>query len=190
VPRNGSGGDIIATRSHKDIVHDMEAVLNHSMRIGSRVLLDWPTMLDLINELDHSLPQEYRDAQEILRDAEANALEMRRRVQTERENARAEANELLEDATQRARALASDHEIARLAEGRCNELMRHAEQYATQVRDEAEQYAAELRRATEEYSENSRRAADDYALRLLNHLKTVMTRAQASVEDGLQQMKR
>jgi DNA anti-recombination protein RmuC len=189
VPWNRNGGVIIPTRSHKEIVADMEAVVNNSVRLGSKVLLDWRDMLNLIHELDQSLPQEYRDAQEILRDAEAQAIETRRRAQSDRDQTQREVNDLMEQATARARALASEHEIARLAEERSNQLMRQAEQYAGQMRDEAEQYAAELRRTTQEYDDTSRRAADDYAQRLLNHLKTVVTRAAASVDDGLQQLK-
>ncbi|NUQ01765.1 MAG: hypothetical protein HUU35_18120 [Armatimonadetes bacterium] len=155
-----------------------------------KVLLDWHAMLDLLHELEESLPKEYQDAQNILRDAENHALEVRRKIEQERENTRADSNRLLEEASQRARALASEHEIARLAQERSDELIRNADDYARQVRDEAESFSAEVRRSAEEYADSTRRSADDYAMTLLSHLKAVVTRAQASVEDGLQQVKR
>ncbi len=168
----------------------MHALVHHSPRVIGKVLLDWQAMLDLLCELDESLPKEYQDAQLLLRDAETHSLEARRRIEQEREIARSEAARQIDEATQRARALASEHEIARLAEERAGELVRNAEDYSRQLKEEAEAYAAEIRRSCEEYSDSTRRSADDYALHLLSHLKAVVTRAQASVEDGLAQMKR
>ncbi len=183
---------VIASPSHKDILEDMQSLVEHCPRVPltDKVMLSHRDLLDLIVALDESLPKEYQDAQAILRDAENHAIEVRRRIETERENARAESAQILEEASQRARALASEHEIARLAEERAAEMIRNAEDYARQLRDEAESYAAEVRRSAEEYSDSTRRSADDYALSLLSHVKAVLTRGMASVEDGLQQLKR
>lgn len=153
-----------------------------------KVLLDYHTMLDLVNELEESLPSEYVDAQRMLEETAAHVRSERRRVEEERQNARAEAAQVLEQASLHAQALASDHEIARRAEERSAEMIRNAEAYAQNLRNEAEAYAAELRRAADEYSETSRRGADEYAFNLLNHLRSVVTRATASVEEGLQQL--
>lgn len=168
----------------------MHLLVNTSTRFAGRVLIDWHAMLDLLSQLEESLPKEYQDAQTMLREAEAHKLEVRRRIEQEREDCRADVARTIEEASQKARALASEHEIARRAEERASELQRNSEDYARQVKDEAEAFAAEIRRTSEEYAESTRRSADEYALTLLSHLKAVVTRAQASVEDGLQQMKR
>lgn len=181
----------IATRSYKEIVEDIHALVQHATRLPlGKVLLDWQDLADLLVELEDSLPKEYQDAQQLLRDTENHVAEMRRKIDAERQEAREASARQLEDAAQKARALASEHEIARLAEERSAELIRNAEDYAREVREEAESFASEVRRSAEEYSESTRRSADEYALSLLSHLKAVTTRAQASVEDGLQQLKR
>ena len=171
-------------------MEDMQALVSHSTRVMGRVWLDWHAFLDLLHELEESLPKEYQDAQAMLRDAESSSLQLRRRIEDEREQSRAEASRMLEEASQRARALASEHEIGRLAEERAADLRRESDDYSRLVRDEAESYAGEVRRTSEEYSESTRRSADEYALTLLSHLKAVVSRAQASVEDGLQQIKK
>jgi len=152
-----------------------------------KVIVDWQMMIDLLLQLEDALPEEYHDAQRMYREAEQRRLDARKQAEEELERAQRQAEDIKADAREAAARLVESDEITRLAEERSQELMRHADDYARQIRNEAEAYAAEVRRSAEEYDTNTRRSADEYAATLLNHLKAVLSRGQASVEDGLQQ---
>ncbi|MBI2298174.1 MAG: hypothetical protein HYU66_04350 [Armatimonadetes bacterium] len=171
-----------------EIVKDMVGLVNQSPRIVGKIFLDWQFMLNLIHELEQSLPADYIDAQNIKTDAEAYAEGERRRADQERESARVEAASILERARQHAQALSADTEVARLAQERAAEMVHNADDYAAQVRTDAEAHAAEVRRQAAEYEETTRRSSEEYAYSILNHLRSVMVRASGSVDDGLQQL--
>jgi len=96
----------------------------------SRRLVDEQEILDILDQIRMSIPEELKAA---------------RRVSQEREQvlaeAQAEADRLLRDAEQHAAGRVADHSLVRSAEGRASEIEARAIREAGRVREEAEAYA-------------------------------------------------
>jgi cell division septum initiation protein DivIVA len=114
------------------LLDQLEEVLDSGSRLPftSRTLVDEQEVLDILDQIRVSIPEEIKAA---------------RRLTQEREQfldeARAEADRLLREADAQAAARVSEHSLVRAAESRAAEIESRALNSAERVREEAETYA-------------------------------------------------
>lgn len=147
------------------------------MPIGNRVIIDRRRLLDMIDQMRISVPQEVREARElvsdrdrILRDAEEESSIIVARAE---ENAArlVEANAITEAARERAQEIADEAE---------NRLTQRVEQANDDIQIRIEESRDLARQQME--------AADSYALELLQRLDRQLQAFVGSVQAGIQQV--
>ncbi len=121
-----------------DILHlvdRLEALIEQGRRVPltSKVIVDEGTLLDIIDQMRISLPEEIKQA---------------KRVQQEREQAIAEAQEegamIIAKAREDAARLVADHELRRQAQARAERVLDEAQRQALVIAQGADDYAAEV----------------------------------------------
>lgn len=130
----------------------------------NQVLIAEDVLLDLVDQLRAALPQDLRDAQRILQDAE--------RVIAQ---ARQEAHQIVQAALEEANDRVSQHRIVQQAEERAERLLADAQRQA-----EAQLAAAAAEAGTR------RQEADQYALEVLRRLEAQLTTMLDSVQKGIE----
>jgi cell division septum initiation protein DivIVA len=114
------------------LLEQLEDVLGAGSRVPltSRTLVDEQELLDIIDQIRVSIPDEIKAA---------------RRLTDERDqviaDARAEADRVLRDADARAAERLSEHSLVRAAQDRAADLEDRAMQHAADIRREADAYA-------------------------------------------------
>ena len=114
------------------LLDQLEEVLGAGSRVPltSRTLVDEPEVLDIIDQIRLSLPDELKDA---------------KRLTSERDqvlaDARTEADQILRDADAQAAARVNEHHLVRSAEMRAADIEDRALQQAASIRHEADAYA-------------------------------------------------
>ena len=129
------------------------------MPLSSNVMVDKGKIGELLAQLRMSVPQEIRQAEEMLS-----------RKDDIMSSAVSEAHQARQQLEQDFRTRLSEHELGRKAE----EMLREAEATARRMIDQAERDA-----------ENRRNQADAYALRTLRDLERELTTATGSVRKGI-----
>jgi len=147
------------------------------MPIGNRAILDRRRLLDVVDQMRIAVPQEVREAQDIV---------------AHRDSIRREAEEegriMLAQAEERAARLVEQHEIAQAARKR-------AEEIATEAESRLEERIAEANADIQQRIQESRQiareqmgAADDYARELLLRLQRQLEAFVSSVRNGVEQL--
>lgn len=147
------------------------------MPIGSRAIIDRRRLLDLVDQMRISIPQEVRDAQAIV----ANREELHREAEEE-------ARLVIARAEDRAARMVETHELTTAASKRAVEIARSAEarleERIQQANNDIEQRIAESRRLASQQMD----AADEYASELLGRLDRQLQAFVRSVQSGMAQL--
>ena len=130
-----------------------------SVPLSNNVMVDKSKIGELVAQLRMAVPQEIRQAEEMLS-----------RKDDIMSSAVSEAHQARQQLEQDFRTRLSEHELGRKAE----EMLREAEVTARRMVDQAEREA-----------ENRRNQADAYALRMLRDLERELTAATGSVRKGI-----
>ncbi len=149
------------------------------MPIGNRAMVDRRRLLDLIDQMRIAIPQEVRDAQELL----AQRAERNR-------DAEEEARLIVARAEERAAQLVEHHELTLAARHRAEDLARQAE---VRIEERIQRANADIEGRIEEsrgLAEQQMDAADDYARELLQRLDRQLAAFLRSVQGGLAQLAR
>lgn len=117
---------------------------------GGKKLIDAEKMRDLLDTIRLNLPQEIKDAKAVV--ADRNQI---------LDDAKAEADDIITRAENRARQLISEQEVTKAAQQSANELIA-----------ETQRKTKEMERATLEYSENALKKSEDALLMVFNEVKS------------------
>lgn len=147
------------------------------MPIGSRAIVDRRRLLDIVDQMRISIPQDVRDAEDLVR----------RRDEFIRE-AEEEARVIVARAEQRASRLVEEHEITVAARQRAQEIAVHAEARLEERIAEANQDIQERLSDSRRLADEQMAAADGYARELLARLATQLHAFVHSVETGIEQL--
>lgn len=129
-----------------ELLEELENLVASSSRIPltSRVVLDGETLLDYIDRVRASLPEEFRQSRWVLKE--------RDRILKEAEE---EARRVLQDAHKQIERLAEEHEVVKQAKSKAEEVLSRAQEVARDVRSGALEYADQLLARLEEVLEKS-----------------------------------
>lgn len=147
------------------------------MPIGNRVIIDRRRLLDLVDQMRVSIPQEVRDAQDLV--------EQRDQIQRETEE---ESRLIIARAEDEVTRRIDEHELTEGARSRASEIAQEAE---TRLEDRARQANEDIQRRIEESRDLARQqmqAADDYARELLSRLERQLQAFVGSVHSGIEQL--
>jgi len=113
----------------------MEEVIDHGRNVPmtQQRMVDTDKLYELIDEIRAQYPDELKQARWIVKERQEML-----------EEAEKEANRILEEARERAQALASEQEVVRLAEQQAAEILDDARSREREIRLGAEDYADEM----------------------------------------------
>ena len=117
---------------------------------GGKKMIDADKMRDLLDTIRLNLPQEIKDAKAVVSD--------RNQIL---DDAKAEAEDIITRAENRARQLISEQEVTKAAQQSANELIA-----------ETQRKTKEMERATLEYSETALKKSEDALLMVFNEVKS------------------
>ena len=117
---------------------------------GGRKMIDADKMRDLLDTIRLNLPQEIKDAKAVVSN--------RNQILAD---AKAEAEDIITRAENRARQLISEQEVTKAAQQSANEMIA-----------ETQRKTKEMERATLEYSENALKKSEDALLLVFNEVKS------------------
>ncbi|MCK9487041.1 MAG: hypothetical protein M0R73_10170 [Dehalococcoidia bacterium] len=147
------------------------------MPIGNRAILDRRRMLDLIDQMRIAIPNEVREAQDIV---------------AQRDGIKREAEEegriIVARAEERAADLVEEHAITTAAKRRAEEIAVEAERRLEQQIDAANQDIAQRIQESRRIAREQMEAADEYARELLIRLERQLQAFQNSIHAGVQQL--
>ena len=147
------------------------------MPIGNRAILDRRRLLDVVDQMRIAVPQEVREAQDIV--AHRDAI---------RREAEEEGRILLAQAEERASRLVEQHEITQAARQRAEEIAAEAE---ARLEERIAEANADIQQRIQESRQIAREqmsAADDYARELLLRLQRQLEAFVSSVRNGVEQL--
>lgn len=147
------------------------------MPIGNRAVVGRGELLDTIDQLRIAIPDEVREAREIV--AEMDAI---------RRNTEEEARLMLARAEEQAAALLAGHRLTSLARERADGIVAEAEARAVDRADDANAEMAGRIDESRVLASQQMAAADEYARRLLTRLDHQLRSFQRSVQSGLEQL--
>ncbi|WP_027363579.1 ATPase [Desulfotruncus alcoholivorax] len=118
-----------------NILNEMEELIDSSPRVPmtKRVLVDEDRLLDYLDRIRTSLPEELRQAKWVLQEREKVITDSKR-----------EALRIMEDAEKQLERKADESEVARKAQEIAREIEARAEQVAVQIKQGARDYADEI----------------------------------------------
>ena len=117
---------------------------------GGKKMIDADKMRDLLDTIRLNLPQEIKDAKAVVSD--------RNQIL---DDAKAEAEDIITRAENRARQLISEQEVTKAAQQSANDLIA-----------DTQRKTKEMERATLEYSENALKKSEDALLMVFNEVKS------------------
>ena len=147
------------------------------MPIGSRAIVDRRRLLDIIDQMRVAIPDEVRQAREIV--AHTGAI---------RRDSEEEARLVVARAEEQGTHLIDEHHVTRAARLRAEEIAEDAER---QLDDRISAANADIERRLDEsrrLAEQQMSAADQYAQELLGRLERQLQAFQRSVHSGLEQL--
>lgn len=120
------------------LVDELEDILNEAKSSfmsagGTRKIVDAAEMIDILNDIRDHYPEEVARARRVVKERD----ELLEAAQTE-------AGRIIEDAKAQAVILASEQEVARLAQQQANEIMDDAREYERETRFQIEDYCEQL----------------------------------------------
>ena len=117
------------------VLNDLEEVIENSSKIPltKKILVDEERVLDLLDRVRTTLPEEIRQAKWILQEREKVLVDSQK-----------EAARILEDAQRQVVIKADDSEVARQAKSVAEEIVSKAEVVAREIREGARSYADDI----------------------------------------------
>jgi cell division septum initiation protein DivIVA len=117
------------------LIDRIEEVIDHGRNVPmtQQRMVDTDKLYELIDEIRSQYPDELKQARWIVKERQEML-----------EEAEKEANRVLEEARERAQALASEQEVVRLAEQQAAEILDDARSREREIRLGAEDYADEM----------------------------------------------
>jgi cell division septum initiation protein DivIVA len=117
------------------LIDRMEEVIDHGRNVplASGRIIDTDKLYELIDEVRAQYPDELKQARWIVKERQEML-----------EEAEKEANRILEEARERAQALAADQEVVKLAEQQAADILDDARSREREIRLGAEDYADEM----------------------------------------------
>jgi cell division septum initiation protein DivIVA len=117
------------------VLNDLEEVIENSSKIPltKKILVDEERVLDLLDRVRTTLPEEIRQAKWILQEREKVLVDSQK-----------EAARILEDAQRQVVIKADDSEVARQAKTVAEEIVGKAEVVASEIREGARAYADDI----------------------------------------------
>jgi hypothetical protein len=161
------------------LVDRLEELVGNAQRmpIGSRAIVDRRRLLDIVDQMRIAIPQEVREAQQMMADRDAR-----------RREAEEEARLVIARAEDRASRMVEQHELTLAARKRAEEVAaeaeRRLEQRIEQANRDIEARIAESRRLAAQQMD----AADEYAQELLMRLDRQLQAFVRSVQSGISQL--
>lgn len=147
------------------------------MPIGSRAIVDRRRILDIVDQMRVAVPQEVREAQEVVN----NRDELFREAEEE-------ARLIIARAEERAARMVEQHELTVAARTRAEEIARETEsridERIAEANEEIQQRVQDSRRVADQQME----AADEYARELLARLEGQLQAFVRSVQSGISQL--
>jgi len=124
-----------------NILNELEELIEESPRVPmtKRIMVDENRILDYLDRIRTSLPEEVRQAKWLVKEREKVLSESKK-----------EAQRLLEDVQREIEQRAEDSEIVRKAEHLAQETIKKAESVAGQIKQGAREYADEILQGLEE----------------------------------------
>ncbi len=147
------------------------------MPIGNRAIVDRRRMLDLIDQMRVAVPEEVREAQEIV----ANREEIRR-------DAEEDGRIIIARAEERAARLTEQHEITQAAHRRAEEIAIEAEQSLEMRLDEVNRDIQDRIQESRRIARQQMASADDYAREMLQRLEQQLQTFVGSVQAGIREL--
>ncbi len=161
---------------HVDQIEELVANAQR-MPIGGRAIVDRQRLLDLVDQIRTSVPNEVHEAQKVIEEREALL-----------RDAEEEAQLLVARAEEHVTKLTTQHEIVRAAHVRAEEIAQEAELRAEERLAEVNAEIAGRISESRRFSEQQMAAADRYAQELLARLEQQLEAFRQSVRSGLDQL--
>ena len=116
-------------------LNELEEIIENSIKVPMtrRVLVDEDRLLDMLDRIRTTLPEEIRQAKWILQEREKVLAETKK-----------EAGRIMEDVQKQMERRVDESEIARLAKARAEETVDRAEDIAREIKQGAREYADEI----------------------------------------------
>jgi len=116
-------------------LNELEEIIENSIKVPMtrRVLVDEDRLLDMLDRIRTTLPEEIRQAKWILQEREKVLSETKK-----------EAGRIMEDVQKQMERRVDESEIARLAKEKAEETVERAENIAREIKQGAREYADEL----------------------------------------------
>ncbi|MBF7082364.1 ATPase [Desulfallas sp. Bu1-1] len=124
-----------------NILNELEELIERSPKVPMtrRVLVDEDRLLDYLDRIRTSMPEELRQARWVIQEREKVITDSKR-----------EALRIIEDAEKQLEKRADESEITRKAQERAMEIQQRAEEVAMQIKQGARDYADEILAGLEE----------------------------------------
>ncbi|MBO8136606.1 MAG: ATPase [Desulfotomaculum sp.] len=124
-----------------DLLNELEEFIEECPRVplSKRIMVDENKLLDYIDRIRTTLPDEVRQAKLLIKEREKVLNESRR-----------EAQQLLEDVQRQIEKKAEESEIVEMAQKKAKEIIQQAEQMASEIRLGARDYADDILQKMEE----------------------------------------
>ena len=163
------------------LVDQLEELVATSKKvpIGNRVMLQYDRVLEIIDELRIAIPNDVRDAEELV--SQKSAL---------LRSAEEEAKLVISTAESKASSLMDDHEIVQSARLKADQIIQQGENNLKERIDQANQEITKRIEDSRVLAQQEMGAADNYAKQLLERLDRQLQAFTSSVHNGLEQLDR
>ncbi|MEW6066653.1 ATPase [Desulforamulus profundi] len=124
-----------------NILNELEELIEESPKVPmtKRIMVDENRVLDYLDRIRTSLPEEVRQAKWLVKERDKVLSESKK-----------EAQRMLEDVAREIEQRAEDHEIVKKAEKIAQETIKKSEEVSAQIRQGAREYADEILQSLEE----------------------------------------
>lgn len=126
----------------EDLINELEDMMNEAKVLpltGGKAVIDTETALDILDEIQDSLPTEVRQAKAIVAD--------RNQIIAE---AKKEAEKIIRDGEDKRKALIEQHEIVKQAEAQALDIISDAKKKSSEMKRVANDYVNDIMKKTDE----------------------------------------
>lgn len=126
----------------EDLINELEDMMNEAKVLpltGGKAVIDTETALDILDEIQDSLPTEVRQAKAIVAD--------RNQIIAE---AKKEAEKIIRDGEDKRKALIEQHEIVKQAEAQALDIISDAKKKSSEMKRVANDYVDDIMKKTDE----------------------------------------
>lgn len=181
----------------------LELAIMNSRRLiwpfGKYILLDRDKVLNFLDGVRASLPEEIKQARWITKEKEKQLKEAREKRDAMIAEADVKAGEILQKARDDAARMVAESEIVGLARAKAEDMLRNAEEKATYTLEEADKRATSMVRdaentrnrtlaQVEKETDEVRRSAQDFAYRIFDNMEKEFGRILGVLQKGKQQV--